>query len=75
MTDEPAALLAELVRFLDHQPTAVGRLVAAHVDDGSGRCATCVVSGRGGRLRWPCLISLAVQLAERSGQPRSVRRS
>jgi hypothetical protein len=68
MTDEPAVLLAELVQFLGHQPTAVRRLVAAHVDDGSGRCVTCALAGQGGRLQWPCLISVAAGLAERSGQ-------
>ena len=64
MTDAPAALLAELVRFLRHQPTAVQRLVAAHVDDGAGRCTTCPVSGQGGRMPWPCVLAVAASAAQ-----------
>jgi len=64
MTDAPAALLAELVRFLRHQPTAVQRLVAAHVDDGAGRCAICPVSGQGGRMPWPCVLAVAAGAAQ-----------
>jgi hypothetical protein len=64
MTDEPAALLAELVRFLAHQPTAAARLVTAHVDDGSGRCATCVLAGQSGRMPWPCVLAVATGAAQ-----------
>ncbi|MGI9001192.1 MAG: hypothetical protein ACR2GH_05955 [Pseudonocardia sp.] len=39
----------------------VERLLAEHVDDGTGYCTTCLIAGSAGERRWPCrLHGLAV---------------
>jgi hypothetical protein len=55
-----------LAAFLVDQPSAIGRLLAAHVDDGHGHCRTCTVGGQQGFLSWPCTIHSAAAAAARS---------
>jgi hypothetical protein len=57
--------LDALVAFLVDQPTAIGRLLADHVDDGRGRCRTCTAGGQHGFLAWPCTIYTAASKAAR----------
>ncbi|MGH3566969.1 MAG: hypothetical protein ACRDRH_13240 [Pseudonocardia sp.] len=50
-----------LVESIARQRELVDRVLAEHVDDGSGRCTACPRSGRVEWRRWPCrLHSLAV---------------
>jgi hypothetical protein len=52
-----------LIIFLIGQPTAVGRLLADHVDDGTGRCRRCGSRAVGDRVPWPCTIHTAAKTA------------
>lgn len=54
-----------LARFLIGQPAAVERLLAQHVDDGSGHCRACPL-GQRGFMTSPCTIRNAAELAARS---------
>ncbi|OZM83600.1 hypothetical protein [Pseudonocardia sp. MH-G8] len=49
-------LAAEFATFLAGQPTAVARLLAEHVDDGTGHCRVCSAGPQAGRKVWPCQI-------------------
>jgi hypothetical protein len=53
------------------QPTAIGRLLADHVDDGRGHCRTCTVGGQQGFLTWPCTIYAAAAKAARARKVRT----
>ena len=58
MSNEP------LVTFLAGQPRAVAKLLAQHVDDGSGHCRACAIGGQRGFQTWPCPIySAAIRAA------------
>ena len=46
-----------LVQMILGQPGMAARLLAEHVDDGSGRCSGCPVGGQRGRHSWPCTLS------------------
>jgi hypothetical protein len=52
----------QLVTFLAGQPRAVAKLLAQHVDDGTGHCRACRV-GQRGFLSWPCTIYTAAARA------------
>jgi hypothetical protein len=52
-----------LVAFLVEQPSAIRRLLAAHVNDGRGHCRTCTTGGQQGYLSWPCTIHSAASKA------------
>jgi hypothetical protein len=39
------------------------RLLAQHVDDGTGRCAVCTRGSQTGRLAWPCQTQMAAAAA------------
>lgn len=54
-----------LAAFLVDQPTAIGRLLADHVDDGRGHCRACTIGGQQGFLAWPCTIYIAASKAAR----------
>jgi hypothetical protein len=60
-----------LVAFLVNQPTAIGRLLAEHVDDGRGHCRTCTVGGQQGFLAWPCTLYTAASNAARARKART----
>jgi hypothetical protein len=60
-----------LAAFLVEQPTAIGRLLTEHVDDGRGHCRTCTVEGQQGFLTWPCTIHVAASKAARARKMRT----
>jgi hypothetical protein len=43
------------------------RLLAQHVDDGTGRCAVCTAGSQTGRLAWPCQTHMAAAAANGEG--------
>ena len=55
--------LSALAAFLTGEPTAVTALLAAHVDDGHGRCRACTVGGQRGHATWPCSLFGAASAA------------
>lgn len=62
-----------MVEFLVREGLA-DRLLAVHVDDGSGRCAVCSAGAQAARDVWPCVLaSYATRAAQvqrgRTGQP------
>ena len=59
-----------LAAFLVDQPTAIGRLLTAHVDDGRGHCRACTIGGQQGFLDWPCTIYVAASNAARARKAR-----
>ena len=55
------SLAAEVARM----PGTAERLLAAHVDDGTGRCAVCSSGAQAGRYTWPCQLRMvAVRAVE-----------
>jgi hypothetical protein len=67
-------MIEALVALIIGQPGMAERILAAHVDDGKGRCSGCVQHGRPGAPH-PCVIrSHALQaLAVRSTDHRAAR--
>jgi hypothetical protein len=63
------ALIRVLAVTFALQPGMAARLLAEHVDDGTGRCRVCT-AGQSARERWPCKIhwytSRAMALHEES---------
>ena len=45
-----------IVVFIADQPGLAARLIAAHADDGTGRCRVCSGGAQAGRHRWPCQL-------------------
>lgn len=45
-----------IVVFLAREGCAE-RLLAEHVDDGTGHCAVCPAAGQAGRVTWPCSLA------------------
>jgi hypothetical protein len=54
-----------IAHFLAREGGAA-KLLAEHVDDGSGRCAVCSAGGQTGRLQFPCSLALAARRAQRT---------
>ncbi|MGI5129290.1 hypothetical protein ACQEVB_20965 [Pseudonocardia sp. CA-107938] len=52
-----------LVTFIASQPGAAERLLAVHVDDGTGHCLVCSAGPQAGRLVWPCPLHDVAQAA------------
>lgn len=45
-------------------PDVIGRLLAAHRNDGSGRCLGCTTPGRGTpNAVWPCGLAVVAEMA------------
>jgi hypothetical protein len=40
------------------------RLLAQHIDDGSGRCAICSQGGQVAHVQWPCQLATAARRAD-----------
>jgi hypothetical protein len=59
---------AELAALLLKEPLAIARLLAQHVDDGTGHCRVCTAGGQTGRYRHPCALQLAAEEARRSDE-------
>ncbi|MGI5128055.1 hypothetical protein ACQEVB_14690 [Pseudonocardia sp. CA-107938] len=54
-----------LVDILARNPGATDRLLAEHVDDGSGRCQVCSAGPQAGRMMWPCRLYGVAEVAAR----------
>ena len=47
---------APIVEFFVRNPGVARRLLAEHVNDGSGHCHTCITREQGARSTWPCRL-------------------
>lgn len=60
---------ALIVRFIADQPGMAAKLLAQHVNDGTGHCKICTNGAGAGRHVWPCpshgLAEQASQLGPR----------
>ena len=63
--------MSPLVQMILSQSGMAERLMAEHVDDGSGRCLGCPVGGQRGRHSWPCTIRKAALEAQKLHRARS----
>lgn len=70
MTRPPAtsALAGEFAALFRTQPLVIARLLAEHIDDGTGHCRVCTSGAQAGRQLWPCLLH---GLAEQASCSRS----
>ncbi|MHA6621789.1 hypothetical protein [Pseudonocardia sp. DLS-67] len=57
--------LALIVALLRDNPARMEKLLAEHVDDGTGHCRRCTLPGQRGFESWPCLHHTAATLARR----------
>ncbi|MGH3569051.1 MAG: hypothetical protein ACRDRH_24115 [Pseudonocardia sp.] len=55
-----------LAEVIARQRDLVDRVLAEHVDDGSGRCTACPRSGPAEWRRWPCRLRSLATLARES---------
>jgi hypothetical protein len=56
-----------IVEFIAAEPGLADRLLALHVDDGTGHCRACPIGGQSGYLRWPCQIRILAARARATG--------
>ena len=52
-----------LTIFIGHHDGLAERLIAAHSDDGRGRCAACLIGAQAGNQPWPCTIRRCAEVA------------
>jgi hypothetical protein len=45
-----------IVQFMLGEPGVVARLLAEHVDDGTGHCRVCTAGAQAGRQKFPCRL-------------------
>jgi hypothetical protein len=55
-----------IVEFIAAEPGLADRLLALHIDDGTGHCRACSI-GQAGYLRWPCQIHILATRARATG--------
>jgi hypothetical protein len=55
--------LALIVALIGDNPAGIEKLLAEHVDDGTGHCRRCPLPGQRGFDSWPCLHHTAATLA------------
>jgi hypothetical protein len=67
-----AELLSPLAAAIAMMPGLAARLMAEHVDDGTGRCRLCPLGGQAGHQQWPCRIHSAAAEASRVPPRRQV---
>ena len=60
----------ELAALLTAHPVVVERLLAEHIDDGSGRCTVCAQADQTARSRFPCRLRLLADDARARLDPR-----
>jgi hypothetical protein len=58
-----------LVTLITSEHGMADRLLAQHVDDGSGRCRVCTGGSQTGRLTWPCQTQMAAAAAKAATNP------
>jgi hypothetical protein len=54
--DATSALAAEFAAIFRSQPMVIERLLAEHIDDGTGRCRVCPSGPQAARKVWPCAL-------------------
>ncbi len=67
-----------IVVFIASRPEVLRRLLAEHVDDGTGRCRVCSDGAQRGHHTWPCRIcdyATRAREVERRAADRAVRRT
>lgn len=57
-----------LVTLITSEPGMADRLLAQHVDDGTGRCTVCTGGSQSGRLAWPCQTQMAAAAANAANE-------
>lgn len=66
MASDAADTWISFVAELATMPDVTTRLLAAHTDDGKGRCRACTTPGRGTpAVRWPCAPAALAIMAHR----------
>jgi hypothetical protein len=45
-----------IVQFMLSEPGIIERLLAEHVDDGTGHCRVCTAGPQAGRQKFPCRL-------------------
>lgn len=60
----------ELAGLLAAHPSAIARLLAEHIDDGTEHCAVCSTGPQTGRVEWPCRLRTLVTAAREQGRRR-----
>ncbi|MGD9528664.1 MAG: hypothetical protein AB7I38_17150 [Dehalococcoidia bacterium] len=58
-----ASAASPMIEFLVAAPDVTARLLATHVDDGSGHCRACPLGAQAGYHTWPCSIVTAARRA------------
>lgn len=59
VTGGSAWAAAPLAAFICSHPGARARILAEHVDDGTGHCRRCSAGGQTGRYVWPCVLHVS----------------
>lgn len=59
--DDPSPLTV----FILNEPGMLDRLLAQHVNDGTGHCRVCVVGNQQAHYVWPCTLYAAADAAQR----------
>jgi hypothetical protein len=74
--DTPARSMTEMMSPLAAAialaPGLAARLLAEHVDDGTGRCRLCPLGDQAGHQQWPCRIHSAAAEASRARPRRQI---
>lgn len=60
---ETTPLTTELITFVASNRGAAEKLIAEHVNDGRGRCRSCVIGNSAGHMPWPCLLRQVAEAA------------
>jgi hypothetical protein len=55
--------VALIVALIGDNPAGIKKLLADHVDDGTGHCRHCPLPGQRGFDSWPCIHHIAATLA------------
>jgi hypothetical protein len=63
MSGTESDTLALIVALIGDNPAGIKKLLAEHVDDGTGHCRRCTLPGQRGFDSWPCIHHIAATLA------------
>jgi hypothetical protein len=55
--------IALIVALIRDNPAGIRKVLAEHVDDGTGHCRRCPLPGQRGFDSWPCIHHIAATLA------------
>ncbi|MHA6618929.1 hypothetical protein [Pseudonocardia sp. DLS-67] len=62
-TGAPSALLSAMADAMMDSPAGIARLLAVHVDDGTGHCRGCPLGAQRGYSSGTCILRAAATLA------------